>query len=300
MSPQALQWLARFEQHLASERRLSPHTVAAYRRDVAALAAWCRGAQLAEWTQLDHQHVRSFAARSHAQGLDARSVQRRLAAVRSFLAFLLRERVVQHNVALEVRAPKAARRLPLTLDVDQMARLLSLKPADALQVRDLALMELLYSSGLRLAEIVGLRLNDLNLTDAQVRVLGKGRKERIVPVGSVAVRALSGWLTERARLAAAEEPAVFVGRAGRPLGARAVQLRIAAHARAMGVPLHVHPHMFRHAFASHLLESSHDLRAVQELLGHASISTTQVYTHLDFQHLARTYDATHPRARRRG
>jgi len=300
MSPAAAQWLLRFEQHLASERRLSAHTVAAYRRDLAALATWCSGQKLTQWTQLDHQHVRSFAARSHAQGLDARSVQRRLAAVRSFLGFLLREGVVQHNVALEVRAPKAARRLPLTLDVDQMARLLSLKPGDALQVRDLALMELLYSSGLRLAEIVGLRLTDLNLEAAQVQVLGKGSKERIVPVGSVAVRALSEWLTERARLARAQEPAVFVGRTGRPLGARAVQLRIAAHARAMGVPLHVHPHMFRHAFATHLLESSHDLRAVQELLGHASISTTQVYTHLDFQHLARTYDAAHPRARRRG
>ena len=300
MSPAAAQWPQRFEQHLASERRLSAHTVAAYRRDVAALLAWCRAEQLTEWIQLDHQHVRRFAARSHAQGLGAHSVQRRLAAVRSFLGFLLREGVVQHNVALEVRAPKAARRLPLTLDVDQMARLLSLKPGDALQVRDLALMELLYSSGLRLAEIVGLRLTDLNLEAAQVQVLGKGSKERIVPVGSVAVRALSAWLTERARLVRAAEPAVFVGRSGRPLGARAVQLRIAAHARAMGVPLHVHPHMFRHAFATHLLESSHDLRAVQELLGHASIRTTQVYTHLDFQHLARTYDAAHPRARRRG
>lgn len=300
MSPEAAGWLAKFEQHLASERHLSGHTVAAYRRDVAALVAWCRGAQLTEWTELDHQHVRSFAARSHAQGLEARSVQRRLAAVRSFLNFLQREGVVQHNVALEVRAPKAVRRLPLTLDVDQMARLLSLKPGDALQVRDLALMELLYSSGLRLAEIVGLRLTDLDLVAGQVRVLGKGRKERIVPVGRVAISALSAWLTERARLVRPDVPTVFVGRTGRPLGERAVQLRIGAHARAMGVPLHVHPHMFRHAFASHLLESSHDLRAVQELLGHASISTTQVYTHLDFQHLARTYDAAHPRARRRG
>jgi len=300
MSPEAVRWRERFEQHLASERHLSGHTVAAYRRDVAALAAWCRGAQLQEWGELDHQHVRNFAARSHAQGLEARSVQRRLAAVRSFLTFLQREGVVQHNAALEVRAPKAARRLPLTLDVDQMARLLSLKPGDALQVRDLALMELLYSSGLRLAEIVGLRLSDLDLPAGQVRVLGKGRKERIVPVGRVAVSALSAWLTERARLVRADIPTVFVGRTGRPLGARAVQLRIGAHARAMGVPLHVHPHMFRHAFASHLLESSHDLRTVQELLGHESISTTQVYTHLDFQHLARTYDAAHPRARRRG
>jgi len=300
MSPEGAAALARFEQHLASERRLSPHTVAAYRRDVTALLSWCAGTGVADLGQLDHQHVRSFAARSHAQGLDARSVQRRLAAVRSFLAFLLREGAVRHNAALEVRAPKAARRLPQTLDVDQMARLLSVTPADPLQLRDLALMELLYSSGLRLAEVVGLRLTDLDLSDRQVRVLGKGSKQRIVPVGRLAVQALGSWLRERPALAGPDEQAVFVGRGGRALGARAVQLRIAAHAHAMGVPLHVHPHMFRHAFATHLLESSHDLRAVQELLGHASISTTQVYTHLDFQHLARTYDAAHPRARRRG
>ena len=299
MSPQTGHWLARYEQHLASERRLSAHTVAAYLHDVRALLLWCGRHGVEELARLDHAHVRSFAARSHAQGLTARSVQRRLAAVRSFLAFLVREGVVQTNAALEIRAPKAARRLPLTLDVDQMARLLSLKPADVLQLRDLALMELLYSSGLRLAEVVGLRLGDLDLADRQVRVLGKGRKERVVPVGALAVQALSAWLRERAALAGPEEQALFVGRNGRPLGARAVQLRVAAHARAMGVPLHVHPHMFRHAFATHLLESSHDLRAVQELLGHASISTTQVYTHLDFQHLARTYDAAHPRARRR-
>ena len=296
---EAAPWLARFAQHLSSERRLSPHTVAAYRRDVAALAAWCRGAAVS-WRELDHQHVRAFAARSHAQGLTARSVQRRLAAVRSFLDFLLREGVVAANAALEVRAPKAGRRLPLTLDVDQMARLLSLPAREPLQLRDLALMELLYSSGLRLGEIVGLQCSDVDLSDRQVRVLGKGRKERIVPVGTVAVQALRAWLAVRARLAVSGEGALFVGRSGRRLGARAVQLRIAEHARAMGVPLHVHPHMFRHAFATHLLESSHDLRAVQELLGHASISTTQVYTHLDFQHLARTYDAAHPRARRRG
>jgi integrase/recombinase XerC len=300
MTPEAAQWLVRFARHLSTERQLSPHTVAAYGRDLAALARWCEAAQLTQWQQLDHQHVRSFAARSHAGGLDPRSVQRRLAAVRSFLGFLLREGAVQQNAALDVRAPRAARRLPLTLDADQMAHLLSLQPLDALQVRDLALMELLYSSGLRLAEIVGLTLPDLDLTSRQVRVLGKGRKQRIVPVGQIAVGALQRWLLERAALAGPGELAVFVGQRGRPLGARAVQLRVAAHARTMGVPLHVHPHLFRHAFASHLLESSHDLRAVQELLGHASLNTTQIYTHLDFQHLARTYDAAHPRARRRG
>ncbi|HEX4023991.1 MAG TPA: tyrosine recombinase XerC [Steroidobacteraceae bacterium] len=300
MTPQALQWLARFERHLATERRLSAHTVAAYRHDLQCLQRWCERSALTSWDALDHQHVRSFAARSHAQGLSGRSVQRRLAAVRTFFGFLQREGALRHNPALEVRAPKAVRRLPTTLDVDQMARLLSLRPRSALETRDLALMELLYSSGLRLAELCALTLAGLDLADGQVTVLGKGRKERVVPVGSVAVTALKAWLAVRAGLAAPDQPAVFVGRRGTPLGPRAVQLRVAAHARAMGVPMHLHPHMFRHAFATHLLESSRDLRAVQELLGHESISTTQIYTHLDFQHLARTYEQAHPRAKRRG
>jgi integrase/recombinase XerC len=300
MPPAALAWLERFARHLATERRLSAHTVMAYRRDLAALRRWCEQTALSDWSQLDHQHVRSFAARSHARGLSGRSVQRRLAAVRSFFGYLTREGALQSNPALEVRAPRAARRLPTTPDVDQMARLLSMQPQGLLQTRDLALMELLYSSGLRLAEIVALRLQDLDLTAGEVRVHGKGDKERVVPVGRVARAALGRWLAQRATLVGHEVRAVFVGRTGRPLGARAVQLRVAEHARAMGLPMHLHPHMFRHAFATHLLESSHDLRAVQELLGHASIGTTQVYTHLDFQHLARTYDAAHPRARRRG
>jgi integrase/recombinase XerC len=300
MTPPALQWLERFARHLGSERRLSPHTVAAYGRDLTALRRWCDAAALGDWAQLDHQHIRSFAARSHAQGLSGRSVQRRLAAVRTFFGYLTREGVLTGNPALDIRAPKTARRLPATPDVDQMARLLSMRPQDTLQVRDLALMELLYSSGLRLAELVTLQLSDLHLAAAEVRVLGKGSKERVVPVGRLAVAALRAWLAQRALLAAPGQEAVFVGRAGRPLGARAVQLRVAAHARSMGLPMHLHPHMFRHAFATHLLESSHDLRAVQDLLGHASIGTTQIYTHLDFQHLARTYDAAHPRARRRG
>ncbi len=185
-----------------------------------------------------------------------------------------------------MRAPKAARRLPSTLDVDQMAQLLAQPAGNALEVRDLALMELFYSSGLRLAELTGLKLRDLDLKTGQVRVLGKGRKERIAPVGSMAAKALRLWLAARAALAAADQQAVFVGRSGAPLGARAVQLRVAARARAAGLPQHLHPHMFRHSFATHLLESSRDLRGVQELLGHANISTTQVYTHLDFQHLA--------------
>jgi integrase/recombinase XerC len=300
MAPQAIQWLARFARYLGTERRLSIHTLSAYARELEALRDWCERNGVPDWPQLDHQHIRSFAARSHARGLGGRSIQRRLAALRTFFTFLLREGALQRNPALDIRAPKAVRRLPHTLDVDQMAELLAHKPGNALEVRDLALMELFYSSGLRLAELTGLTLRDLDLATGQVRVLGKGGKERIAPVGSMAIKALRSWLAARAGIAGPEQQAVFVGRNGAPLGPRAVQLRVAALARAAGLPQHLHPHMFRHSFATHLLESSRDLRGVQELLGHANISTTQVYTHLDFQHLAQTYDKAHPRAKRRG
>jgi integrase/recombinase XerC len=203
-----------------------------------------------------------------------------------------------------VRAPRRPKRLPRTLDADQMARVLeppatqAAQPDQRLLVRDLAIMELLYSSGLRLAELVALDLGSLDLNDRTVRATGKGRKTRIVPVGSKAVAALKRWLRERGAFARPEETALFLGQNGRRLGARAIQLRLAAIARSQGVPVRLHPHLFRHSFATHLLESSQDLRGVQELLGHADISTTQVYTHLDFQHLARIYDQAHPRARR--
>jgi integrase/recombinase XerC len=300
MTAQATQWRLRFERYLGTERRLSAHTLSAYRSDLAALADWCTRNGIADWAQLDHQHIRSFAARSHARGLQGRSIQRRLAALRTFFGFLLREGALQRNPALDVRAPKAIKRLPHTLDVDQMSQLLAHKPANVLEVRDLALMELFYSSGLRLAELTGLKLRDLDLKTRQVRVLGKGSKERIAPVGSMAVKALRTWLAARAGMAGPEQQALFVGRNGAALGTRAVQLRVAALARSAGLPQHLHPHMFRHSFATHLLESSRDLRGVQELLGNANISTTQVYTHLDFQHLAQTYDQAHPRAKRRG
>jgi integrase/recombinase XerC len=300
VSPEALQWLERFERFMATERRLSVHTVTAYRRDLRALQDWCERNGVDQWDALDHQHVRRFAAQSHARGLQGRSIQRRLAALRTFFGFLLREGALKRNPALEVPSPKASRRLPQTLDVDQMARLLALEPGDALAARDLALMELLYSSGLRLAELTSLRLKDLDLASASVRVLGKGRKERICPVGSKAIAALRVWLAQRGALVRSGVEKVFIARHGGPLGTRAVQLRVAARARAQGLAQPVHPHLFRHSFATHLLESSRDLRGVQELLGHANISTTQVYTHLDFQHLARTYDQAHPRAKRRG
>jgi integrase/recombinase XerC len=300
MKSEAARWLDRFELYISTERRLSPHTLLAYRRELAALQQWCGRNGVGDWSELDHQHIRNFAARSHAVGLAGRSVQRRLAAVRTFLAFLLREGVVRHNPAIDIRAPKTRKRLPNALDVDQMTQLLERKPRDSIEVRDLALMELFYSSGLRLSELTGLTLKDVDMKSAQVRVLGKGSRERIVPIGAAALKALRRWLAQRAGMAAVEEQALFVGRYGSALGARAVQLRVAAMARSAGLPQHLHPHMLRHSFATHLLESSRDLRGVQELLGHANISTTQIYTHLDFQHLARTYDQAHPRAKRRG
>jgi integrase/recombinase XerC len=301
MSPEALEWIARFRRHLATERRFSPHTDSSYARDLAALVRFCDARGIAEWSGLDSQHIRTFAAHSHASGLAPRSVQRRLSAVRSFYRFLLRarEKVDASNPGTDVHAPKAQRRLPQTLDPDQMTRLLELPGEGPIVARDRAMMELLYSSGLRLAELVGLDIADVDLKDRTVRVLGKGRKERVVPVGRHAAEALKHWSAERAGVARADTAALFVGRGGQRLGRRAVQTRVAYWAHRQGLPMHVHPHLFRHSFASHLLESSGDLRGVQELLGHANISTTQVYTHLDFQHLARTYDATHPRARRK-
>jgi len=313
MSPAALEWLTRFRRYLASERRLSPHTDVSYARDLAALVRFCDASGISDWGALDSHHVRTFAAHSHAGGLGPRSIQRRLSAVRSFYEFLLREAAgeassagrtrraarVRGNPAQGVSAPKSARRLPQTLDADQMARLLELPAGGGLIARDRALMELLYSSGLRLTELVNLDLGELDLKDRTVRVLGKGRKSRIVPVGRLALAALRVWLRERAALARADELALFVGRTGRRLGPRAIQARVDYWARRQGLGVHVHPHLFRHSFASHLLESGGELRGVQELLGHADISTTQIYTHLDFQHLARIYDAAHPRARRK-
>jgi integrase/recombinase XerC len=290
---------------------MSPHTVTAYRHDLAALTGFCMGRNVRRWSALNNFQVRAFAAAEHAGGIAPRSIQRRLSAVRSFYEYLMREGDVKNNPALDVRAPKTKKRLPATLDADQMARLLEFRADDSLSARDKAMMELFYSSGLRLGELVGLDVSAIDFRDRTVRVLGKGSKTRIVPMGRHAIDALKCWFAERAALlrqkpaataaaaAAASGGAVFVGKSGRPLSVRAVQLRVGLWARRQGLSMHVHPHMFRHSFATHLLESSGDLRGVQELLGHADISTTQVYTHLDFQRLASVYDAAHPRARRR-
>ena len=288
--------LEAFLRGLEHERRLSPHTRDAYRRDLEDAAGCFADAGQAGWTTLTAAEVQGFAARRHRNGLSGRSIQRRLSALRTFFDFLIREGLAEHNPARSVRAPKVARRLPKALDPDETADLLDGAPPQGYEaVRDHAILELLYSSGLRLAEAQGLSIADLDLASGVVSVLGKGSKRRIVPVGRKAREALRRWLAVRQ---GGEEPAVFVSRSGRRLGARAIQDRVRRFAARHGIDLH--PHMLRHSFASHLLESSGDLRAVQELLGHADLGTTQIYTHLDFQHLAAVYDEAHPRARRGG
>ena len=299
MSPAALAWLPRFLTHLSTERRLSAHTDSNYRRDLQLFAKYCEQHGIDDWTRLDSQHIRSFAATEFRRGQSPRTIQRRLSALRSFFNFLIRESVLKANPAIGVQAPKAPKRLPQTVDADQMARLLAFRTDNELSVRDKAIMELFYSSGLRLSELVDLDLGDVDLRDRTVRVVGKGNKARVLPVGRCAIEALTTWLRERGAVATAGETALFVSKRGGRLLQRAIQMRIERWVRAQGLGIHMHPHMFRHSFASHLLESSQDLRAVQELLGHANISTTQIYTHLDFQHLAKIYDQAHPRARRK-
>ena len=283
-----------FLSHLDVERRVSPHTLAAYRRDLDALSLWAAdNGQAVEGLQPDH--IRAFVAAEHRRGLTPKSLQRRLSACRSFYAWLLRNGRIKASPAAAIRAPKAPRKLPQVLDPDEAKALVEV-PTDApLGVRDRALLELFYSSGLRLSELCGLHWRDLHLDDGLVHVLGKGSKQRIVPLGSHARTALGDWKRESG--GTADKP-VFPGRKG-PITPRAVQLRLRQLAQRQGLFKRVHPHLLRHSFASHILESSGDLRGVQELLGHADIATTQIYTHLDYQHLSRVYDAAHPRAKRK-
>ncbi|MFQ5608891.1 MAG: tyrosine recombinase XerC [Woeseiaceae bacterium] len=292
-------WIERFVKHLEFERRLSPLTCRSYRRDLRALVAWCDETGVSDWAALDSEHVRGWSAACFRRGLSSKSIQRRLSATRSFYRYLLREKYVDKNPVQSVSAPKAPRRLPGNLDADRMARLLEIPGKGPLVERDRAILELLYSSGLRLAELVDLDIGDVDLNDRTVRVTGKGNKDRIVPVGSHALNAVRNWLKSRVAIAGADEPALFVSTRGTRLSGRAVQSRVTHWAKKQGIDARVYPHLFRHSFATHLLESSHDLRGVQELLGHANISTTQIYTHLDFQHLAQIYDETHPRARKK-
>ncbi len=283
-------------QHLATERRLSPHTLAAYRRDLGRLVGFAGATPL---EKLEPNDIRGAIARLRASRLATKSVARHLSGWRGFYAYACRRLGYPANPCTGLRAPRAAKSLPEVLTPDACARLLDGEADGTLEQRDQAMFELFYSSGLRLSELTGLDLGDLDMPGGAARVTGKGGKTRIVPVGTQARAALAAWLPLRQSLAQPGVAALFVNRRGERLGPRSVQKRLHRRALRAGLPQHVHPHLLRHAFATHVLQSSGDLRAVQELLGHASIATTQIYTHLDWQHLARVYDQAHPRARRK-
>jgi integrase/recombinase XerC len=302
--------LEAFLNHLGQERRLSAHTLDAYRRDLERIHTWHQQrTPEAGWEHLHEPEVRAYIASRHRQGHKGHTLARELSALRRFYVYLMRELILEHNPAQGVRAPKQARTLPQTLDADSLNAMLGASPAPSpaapppvdagpLDVRDTAMVELFYSSGLRLAELIALDVRDINPRDPLLTVTGKGSKDRQVPIGRCALQAIERWLQVRGYLAGSDEPALFVSSRGCRIHPRTVQQRLKLWAQTRATETPLHPHMLRHSFASHLLESSGDLRAVQELLGHTDISTTQIYTHLDFQHLAQVYDQAHPRAKR--
>ncbi len=300
MSPDAAGLLNGFLDQLTYEKRASIHTISNYRHDLTVLSLYCDDKKTADWTGLTQNDIRAHIASRHRKGIGAKSLQRELSAIRSFFSFLLKNRLAEVNPAQHIKAPKQARALPKTLDVDQISGLLEAGASSILEIRDLAMFELFYSSGLRLSELSSLDMTDLDLNDRSLWVrLGKGGKSRVLPIGAKAVTALQNWVCERSKINSLADGALFVTTKGRRLGQRSIELRLAQWCKNKGIQEHIHPHMLRHSFASHLLESSQDLRAVQELLGHSNISTTQIYTHLDFQHLADVYDKSHPRAKKK-
>ena len=284
---------------LAVERRLSEHTIKAYRRDLTRLIAFCEERGLVLWQGLTTHAVRQFSASLFSQGLHAKSIQRMLSSGRGLAQFLIQQQQLKSNPFDDVRAPKSEKKLPKTLSADQVSSLVEIETDKPLSYRDKAIMELFYSSGLRLAELCNLDLNDLLLPEKMLRVTGKGNKSRDLPIGRHADKALREWLLKRNELPLKDYQAVFVSKQGRRISPRTIQQRVKYWAAKQGIEISVSPHMLRHSFASHLLESSGELRAVQELLGHSNISTTQIYTHLDFQHLAQVYDDAHPRAKKK-
>ena len=297
MQTTANEQLQAFIQYLQVEKRASEHTVKNYQRDLQRLQHFCSEKQIDHWNAIQAGDVRQHIANRHRKGISSKSLQRELSAIRSFYQYLLKKNLHDHNPARQIRAPKQARKLPKTLDVDQVSGMLEAPANSILEIRDLAMFELFYSSGLRLSELACIDIDDINLKEHSLRVrFGKGGKQRDLPIGSKAIKAINTWLSHRPETA---EPALFTSKRGTRLSQRSIQLRLDQWCKKNGVNEHVHPHMLRHSFASHLLESSQDIRAVQELLGHSNISTTQIYTHLDFQHLAEIYDKTHPRARKK-
>ncbi|GAB4253928.1 MAG: tyrosine recombinase XerC [Methylomicrobium sp.] len=300
MDETAQHQLDEFLDRLKIEKRMSDHTVSGYRRDLETLRDFCIEKNLRDWSELRPDHVRSHIAQRHRQGLGSKSLQRALSSIRGFYRFLMKHHQVSNNPAQHVKAPKQDRKLPEVLDVDQVTGLLEAKTDSWLDIRDKAMFELLYSSGLRLSELTALDIDDIDLSDRSLRVKsGKGGKSRLLPIGSKAIEALKQWLPIRSDLCRHDNKALFLSTRTTRLAPRSVQQRLEQWCLKKGIPEHVHPHMLRHSFASHLLESSRDLRAVQELLGHSNIGTTQIYTHLNFQHLAEVYDQAHPRAKKR-
>ncbi len=304
--------LDRFYTYLESERRYSSHTVCAYQRDIKHFidSLGFDENKVINWDDINQAEIRQCVARLHRQGLSGKSLQRWLSSIRSLFNFFCRFHLATKNPAVGIPAPKAAKRLPKTLNVDEINQLLNIDSSatdlikkgakdNELTVRDLALMELMYACGLRLSELSGLNLNDIDWRQQTIIVTGKGQKQRQVPFGSKAKQAIDNWLITRKLQANENEPALFVSLRGSRLSNSSIQKRLKKLALTQGLNTNVYPHMLRHSFASHILESSKDLRAVQELLGHANLSTTQIYTHLDFQHLAGVYDSAHPRARKK-
>lgn len=288
-----------FIAYLENERGLSARTITAYRRDLDLLLQFLDAEEIEKPGQITQHHIRAFIAQRHRQGLGGKSLQRLLSAMRSLFRWMLREGLAEHNPAAPVRAPKSPRHLPATLDADSIGQLLDIPCDTPLAIRDKAIMELFYSSGLRLSELANLRWDQLDLVSGMVTVTGKGNRTRMVPVGRMASEALLEWRKNRGVYASFDQPFVFVSQRGTPIAVRTIQARIRHWAKHQGIAQNIYPHLLRHSFASHMLESSGDLRAVQELLGHADISTTQIYTHLDFQHLAKVYDKAHPRAKKK-
>ena len=289
------QHIEQFLIYLQDIRQLSPHTLDGYRRDLSGLTSFCQEQDLSTAEQVQAHHIRQFIGQHHRRGLSGRSIQRKLSAIRSFYQYLGRRHNLRSNPATGISAPKQKRKLPKTLDADQLNQYLSNDRDDWLGLRDKAMAELFYSSGLRLSELSQLDISNLDLGCGLVTVLGKGKKTRTLPVGKLALKAIQQWLKVRQ----SDEPALFLSKRGKRISPRSIQARMHQLGQESSMPQPVHPHMLRHSFASHMLESSGDLRAVQELLGHADISTTQIYTHLDFQHLAKVYDQAHPRAKKR-
>lgn len=293
------QAIEQYLQQLGGIRGYSKHTLAAYRRDLGKLLDACQARGIETAAALELPQLRQMLAQLHRQQLSPTSLQRWLSSVRSLYQYLAQEGVVDHNPAVGLKAPKAPRKLPKTLDVDLSQQMVELEVDDWLSCRDRAILELFYASGLRLSELAQADLSSLEWREQNIRVIGKGNKTRIVPFGREAAKALKAWLKVRDDKLKGEQAALFISQNGSRLSQRSIQARLAKHSREQLPGQHVHPHMLRHSFASHMLESSGDLRAVQELLGHANLSTTQIYTHLDFQHLAKVYDSAHPRAQKK-